>query len=147
MLTYPKTSTKSATSKLVGNMWPSLARVPILGSAPYNQRETHNSQLFPGEGEREKTESQMKCSDFSWGCPRNWFPPCLNQSTDKKKNQVRVTENKGLDEDSIIHHYSSPGSKKEEFPALSFSLGKDMHPTFPLYSRLPKRLVSISPNP
>ena len=99
------------------------------------------------EREREKTESQMKCSDFSWGCPRNWFPPCLNQSTDKKKNQVRVTENKGLDEDSIIHHYSSPGSKQEEFPALSFSLGKNMHPTFPLYSRLPKRLVSISPNP
>ena len=132
MFTHPKASTKSATSKLVGNMWPSIARVPIPGSAPHNQRETHNSQLFPGEGETEDSITDEKFR-LLMGLPQELNMPgaaCLNQSTDKKRNQVRVTENKGLDEDPIIHHYSSPGSKQEECPPLSFSLGKNMHPCF-----------------
>lgn len=89
MLTYPKTSTKSVISKLVGNKRPSLARVPIPGSAPHNQRETHNSQLFPGEGETEDSITDEKFR-LLMGLPQELnMPgaPCLKQSSDKKRNQ------------------------------------------------------------
>lgn len=108
--------------------------------------------ITPSFSQGKETEDSITDEKFRLlkGLPQELNMPgaaCLNQSTDKKRNQVGVTENKGLDEDPIIHHYSSPGSKQEECPPLSFSLGKNMHPTFPLFSRLPKRLVSISPNP
>lgn len=71
----------------------------------------------------------------------------LNQSTDKKKNQVWVTENKGLDEDSITFTTPLPGSREEEFPALGFSSEEHASniPTF--QQAAPKGLFLSPPNP
>ena len=91
--------------------------------------------ITPSFSQGKETEDSITDEKFRllMGLPQELNMPgaaCLNQSTDKKRNQVGVTENKGLDEDPIIHHYSSPGSKQEECPPLSFSLRKNMHPTF-----------------